>query len=288
MPLVTLLLLAIGSLMLLPGPVVWLAMGDTWAFVFGTVGAVFLFLGWAKLGVDISDVRRDTGAYPSLRKGSMLLAYGISWTAFVVGTVSLSGLTSMPPPPPVTRELLPELLLYVPSIYAPVVLGQASILLLGTDYLARPRGRLMSLIGISTLFVIALIAIAVELRGAPAPWALFLAGITSLGYMLVAVPWLLYPAQYTPTDRSAGIDRSADAGYALPGSAGWGKWARRRNGWAALIPGILLLIVSYLLSTFLVCASGVGCTRPFVAEGLGALGVGLFLIILGLVLYASS
>lgn len=288
MPLASMLLLAAGSLMLLPGPAVWMATGHTWAFSFSAVGVVFLFVGWAKLGLDISEVRGETRAYLILRRGLMWLAYGLSWIAFVIGMITLSGQISIPPPPPVTREILRGLFPYVPNIYVPVVLGQVAILLLGTDYLVHPRGRLISLIGVSTLLALSLTAIVLPLRGALGPGALFLAGSMGLGYLLVAMAWLVYsPARTTAPDRHIGIDRSPGEGYAIPGLARWWKWARRRNGWAALIPGILFLLGSYLLTQFQQCAAGV-CTKPLATVGLGILGLGLFLIILGLVIFEAS
>ncbi len=288
-PLAAMLLLATGSLMLLPGPALWLATGDTWAFSFSAVGVAFLFLGWAKLGLDISEVRRELGAHPTQRKNLMWLAYGISWVALVFGLITLGGQISIPPPPPIAREILRGLFPYVPSVYGPVVLGQVAILLLGRDYLVHPRGRLIGLIGTLTLLGISFTALTLQLLGGLGPAALLLAGSTGFGYLIVAVAWLLYsPAGNAARGRRARIASPQDVGQAVPELAKWRTWGRRRYGWATLIPGILLSLGGYLLAQFQLCLTPEVCTQPFVATGLGVLGFGLFLIILGLVFIATS
>lgn len=288
MPLVSLLLLATGSLLLLPGPAVWLATGDTWAFSFSAVGVAFLFLGWAKLGFDIAEVRREPSAYPNLRRHLMWLAYGVSWLALVIGMITLRGPISMPPPPPIAREILRGLFPYVPSIYGPVVLGQVAILLLGTDFVFHRRV-LASLVGTSALLAISITAIILQLQGALGPGTLFLAGSTGLGYLLVAMAWLVDLPLRTPApDQRIGIAEPAHAGHALAKRARWWRWGRRRNGWAALIPGIVLSIAAYLLTQFRQCEAARECMRPFLNLGLGVLGFGAFLIVLGLVFFATS
>ncbi|MDX1534482.1 MAG: hypothetical protein R3291_02555 [Thermoplasmata archaeon] len=250
------------------------------------VGVVVLFAGWVKLGLDIAEVHREPGPHPYLRRRLMWLAYITAWGALALGLISLTGQFPIPPPP-ITGGILRGFFPYVPSVYGPVVLGQAVILLLGTDVLEHSKGQRLSLVGISILLGLSFTGIAWQLGGPLPPAALFLPGMTAVGHLIVALAWIRYgPARNAATPRKA-AERILGAD-AIPDMRTWRTWGRRRKAAAALGPGILLSVGGYVLSIFQECIAVELCTRPFVTLGLSVLGFGLFLIILGLVLWATA
>ncbi len=191
---VTALLLASGSLLLLPGPVVWMASGETWAVVAFSVPALALqFLGWILLGADITTVPPEGGpAYR--RKRQMWFAYAVSWIAFLSGVATLhltlpelSGGPSVGGP---WELFLYRLFPYIPSVFGAVVVAHAIVFLLGSRYISHPRSGPRTTLGATLLIALSFVGLLSQFLGLMGSWAYLLAGTAGFGYLLIGMAWV--------------------------------------------------------------------------------------------------
>jgi len=182
--------LSFGSALLLPGPIVWLLGGGTNAFVLRIPAVVIHFVGWMFLLASLRAFPLDS--VPSRRRlQDKLFAIWMFW--FVAAIIGIGTLPLAFPEMYCTIFCLPRgwlLLLpyfpFVPSIFAPVVLGHAIFFRLESRMLgpipARTVTRAAQLLG-----GLAVTSIVIQAAGLFSGWAYLFAGFTAPGYYFAAI-----------------------------------------------------------------------------------------------------
>lgn len=176
--------LAAGSFLLLPGPLLWMALQETQGFALALPAFFLQFVGWALLGADIAAVPKAEGATPFANRRWMGVAYGLAWAGFLLGVLTLS--LTIPNPFP-TLALPSAEVLYVPTVYGPVLLAHAAIFALASRFLLQRERVLRFLAGATVLTIVALAGLLLQLLGLQEPWALIFAGTAGFGYLLAAL-----------------------------------------------------------------------------------------------------
>lgn len=177
--------LAVGSLLLLAGPQLIFPRGQFPA----AIGGILLLLGWIVLGRTLFHEWRKGPGLRTAREGAMLSAYVASVIGFFVGLATL---------PFAFPQAIDLLFLgqfhYVPTVYAAIVVAQASIFLLGSSPISHRVASLIVAAGCAVLVslvgvVLALQAVAMSER--IDLWQLIfnLAGLTTIGYSTIALGW---------------------------------------------------------------------------------------------------
>jgi len=181
--------LSFGSALLLPGPIVWLLGGGTNAFVLRIPAVVIHFVGWMFLLASLKAFPLDSARFRR-RLVDRLFAVWMFW--FVAVLVGIGTLPLAFPELYCTIICIPEgwrLLPYfpfVPSVFAPVVVGHAIFFRLESRMLgpvaARTVTRAAQLLG-----GMAVTSIVIQAAGLFSGWAYLLASLTAPGYFLAAI-----------------------------------------------------------------------------------------------------
>src|SRR6266566_5147181 len=181
--------LGFGSALLLPGPIVWLFGGETNAFVLRIPAVVIHFVGWIFLLASLKAFPLDS-VRSRRRLQNKLFAIWMFW--FVAALIGIGTLPLAFPELYCTIICLPGgwLLLpyfpFVPSVFAPVVLGHAIFFRLESRLLgvipARTVTRAAQLLG-----GLAVASIVIQAAGLFSGSAYLLAGLTAPGYYFAAI-----------------------------------------------------------------------------------------------------
>lgn len=206
-------LIAAGSLLLLPAPLVWLVWGDHWLFALSVPAVGLQLLGWTSLGADLRSVPGAIRPSGRRRKGAMTAAYAIAWAGFLLGLgVLLQGgtpLLSRVQGPPFWEGRLLGPFPYLPMVYGPVVLAHAALFGLGRRFLPGDGAGPVIAVGSALLAVTAGTGLGLQiLVGLPAA-AYLLAGVAGGGYLLVAAGWGASPEGTAHSSPLQASDRNA-------------------------------------------------------------------------------
>ena len=181
--------LGFGSALLLPGPLVWLFGGGTSAFVLRIPAVVMHFVGWMFLLVSLKAFPLDSARFRR-RLLDRLFAIWMFW--FVAAFLGIGTLPLAFPELYCTIFCIPlgwRLLPYfpfVPSVFAPVVVGHAIFFWLESRMLgAIPRRTVTR--AAQFLGGLAVTSIVIQAAGLFSGWAYLLAGLTAPGYFLAAI-----------------------------------------------------------------------------------------------------
>ncbi len=181
--------LGFGSTLLLPGPLVWLFGGGITAFVLRIPAVVIHFLGWMFLLASLK-------AFPLVsvpfrrRLLDGLFATWMFW--FVAAIIGIGTLPLAFPDLYCTIICLPEgwLLLpyfpFVPSVFAPVVLGHTFFFRLESKLFGPVAARTVTSAA-QLLGGLAVTSIVIQAAGLFSGWAYLLAGLSAPGYLLGAI-----------------------------------------------------------------------------------------------------
>ena len=181
--------LGFGSALLLPGPLVWLLGGETSSFALRIPAVVIHLVGWMFLLAAVKAFPLDSGPFRR-RLQDGLFATWMFW--FVAAIIGIGTLPLAFPELYCTIICLPRgwLLLpyfpFVPSVFAPVVLGHAFFFRMESRLLGPLPARTVTRAA-QILSGLAVTAIVIQASGLFSGWAYLLAGFTAPGYFLAAV-----------------------------------------------------------------------------------------------------
>ena len=181
--------LGFGSALLLPGPLVWRFGGGTDAFVLRIPAVVTHFVGWMFLLASLKAFPLDSAPF-GRRLLDRLFAIWMFW--FVAALVGIGTLPLVFPElyctiicVPLGWRLLPHFP-FVPSVFAPVVVGHAIFFRLESRMLGPIAARTVTRAAL-LLGGLALTSIVIQAAGLFSGWAYLLAGLTAPGYFLAAI-----------------------------------------------------------------------------------------------------
>ncbi len=189
---------ALGALILLavapvwPREVPWLP--GIMSIVAVPVCALFLSA-WDRLYDAIpTPWNREGSGVPTLPERAMPGVYGVSLVLVALGFGSLLFLYPNVPPFLPAEWLLAVMsgaFLNLPAVWAPTVIGQGVLFLLGAMGLEDRRSLALVVAGVAVLFALGVLGLGVQAGGLAVPgtpwWAL--SGLTAAGYGLAALGW---------------------------------------------------------------------------------------------------
>ena len=174
--------LASGSFLLLIPVVIWRSGGGTGAFILRFAAIGIHGLAWMFLGLAVRGTPKPAPA---------TIAYILSIVGFFVGLATI-GLALPQRTGGLFNLRLGDRLLwdtffpYVPSVFAPVVAAHATVFLVTAGSARDSPRRQRIVLGSAVLFAIAGIALVVQMAGWFGGIAYTLAGLTGVGYLIVA------------------------------------------------------------------------------------------------------